>query len=297
MNPVKLAFRFVRASFSLALEHPSLQEPWFVLGLGGLAIVFVWFLPLAAVVGFIGLTPIGLLLTGLIAFFLWSSLWLWGEFMRLRTSQVFEGIITAGEYDRSERQPWIRFLPDILTLSLSSLPMRLSDGLQKLFSPNRSVQTQKQIWHQASWLALPLMAGEGLHLKAAFDRIKTIVYQNLVRFQTHLIAVRPLAVLFHMLMSLLGLILAFWVGIRIADPLTAAPGRRILAAGIALLIAWLPTQIGILFSSFIRSCYTTALYQWVRNVENARGSGENQQAQPPQILAQVMGSSPLKKER
>jgi hypothetical protein len=79
------------------------------------------------------------------------------------------------------------------------------------------------------------------------------------------------------------------VGLKIADPAVVGPWQRVLAAGIAMLIAWLPTIIGIMFSTFARSCYATALYQWVRNVAAARESGDTTKAQPPAILAQVLG--------
>jgi hypothetical protein len=57
-----------------------------------------------------------------------------------------------------------------------------------------------------------------------------------------------------------------------------------------MLIAWFPTMIGILFGSFTRICYATALYEWTQNVAAARESGQAAKAQPPAILSQALGA-------
>ncbi len=111
-----------------------------------------------------------------------------------------------------------------------------------------------------------------------------------MRFREELIAVRFAAGLVELLLIAGGIVLGFVVGLKISDPASADPWQRILATGIAMLIAWTLTIIGIMFSGFSRACYATALYHWASNVAEARAADDKNKAQPPAILAQVLGT-------
>jgi hypothetical protein len=299
VQSLKHAFRFISASFSLALKNTGLQEPWFYLGLGELAILFMWFLPLALVAGLIGLSPVGMVLIGLLSVFLLTSLLIWGEITALLTAQACWAITSEADPDA---QPNLQKLKthglDILTLALTLPGLNLFQSIKQLFSPKDNQPDERAIWLEAHYLTLPVIAIERLNLSETVARVKQIVKDNLLRFRIDLIRVRLVANLVQILLLAGGIILAFVVGLNIADPQTAGPWRRILAAGISLLVAWIPIVIGVLFSSFTRTCYTTALYQWVRNVETTRNASETIKTSPPVILQQVLGTTTSsKKER
>jgi hypothetical protein len=94
-----------------------------------------------------------------------------------------------------------------------------------------------------------------------------------------------------------GAIAGFWVGLIMADPVTAGALSRLLAIAIGILLAGSLALIGISFSSFNRACYYTILYQWALNVEVARNSGDNSRGLAPALLSQVMRKTkPSKKE-
>lgn len=290
MQAIRNAFRFIKASLSLALKQVQLQEPWFALALGGLVILFVWFLPIGAVTWLIGLTPLGLSLIGLLALLKLVSLLIWGEITALLTSRSFASIPSETPEDKPNN---LKFLSAhagaVLVLALTLPLLSLGNWFRNLFTKPDSEPTKKSRWLAARTLALPVIANEGTSLQATLERLQQIVQDNLLRFREDLIKVRLVAGVIEALLIVLGIALGFVVGLKIADPTVASPWQQVLAAGIAMLVAWLPTIIAIMFSSFTRSTYATALYQWVRNVAAARESGDTTKAQPPAILAQVLG--------
>jgi hypothetical protein len=290
VQAIRNAFRFIKASLSLALKQVQLQEPWFALALGGLVILFIWFLPIGAVTWLIGLTPLGLSLIGLLALLALVSLLIWGEITTLLTSHSFASI---GSDEIDDMPGNLNFLGAhagaVLVLTLTLPLLSLGNWLRNLFAKPDAEPDEKSRWLTARTLALPVIANEGTSLQATLERLQQIVQDNLLRFREDLIKVRLVAGVIEALLIILGIALGFVVGLKIADPTVASPRQRVLAAGIAMLVAWLPTIIAIMFSSFTRSCYATALYQWVRNVAAARESGDTTKAQPPAILAQVLG--------
>jgi hypothetical protein len=298
VQAIRNAFRFIKASLSLALKQVQLQEPWFALASGGLVILFVWFLPVGAVTWLIGLTPLGLSLIGLLALLALVSLLIWGEITALLTSRAFA---STGSQPTEDRPTNLKFLGahagTVLVLTLTLPLLSLGNWFRTLLAKPDAEPDEKSHWLAARTLALPVVANEGTSLQATQERLQQIVQDNLLRFREDLIKVRLVAGVIETLLIVLGIALGFVVGLKIADPTVASPWQQVLAAGIAMLIAWLPTIIGIMFSTFTRSTYATALYQWVRNVAEARESGDTTKAQPPAILAQVLGmTSQSKKE-
>jgi hypothetical protein len=298
VQPLRHAFRFIGASFSLALKHIKLQEPWFTLGLGTLVLLFLWFLPIAAVTAWVGLTPWGLALIGMLSIFALSDLICWGEITALQTARVFVAVNNAEASPDSG--PSLKFLFahtfDIITLVLTFPLILLVQGVKSLVTPDKISADEKTLWLPARTLIIPVIAIEDLSLKAALDRLRQIVKDNLLRFRVDLIRVRLVAAVVEIMLIALGVTLAFVVGLRIADPQTAGPWQRVLAAGIGMLIAWLPTLIGLIFSTYTRTSYATALYEWVQDVATAMKGGKTAKAQPPEILGQVLGTSSRKKK-
>ena len=296
MQALKNGFRFIGASLALALKKVKLQEPWFILGLGGLVILFIWFLPIGAVVGLIGLTPLGLILIGLLAVLALVSLMLWGEITSLLTSRTFALLDSEDSPEEISNPKFLGSHAGAVILLALTLPLlSLGAALRGLFAKRDSVPDESSRWLEARTLALPITALEESSFAATLDRMRQIVNDNLMRFREDLIAVRLAAGLIEALLIAGGIVLGFVVGLKIAEPTTPAPWQQVLAAGIAMLIAWAFTMIGIMFSSFSRACYATTLYQWVRNVADARTDNDAAKAQPPAILAQVLGTSGLRK--
>lgn len=290
MQAITNAFRFIRASLSLALKQVKLQEPWFALGLGGLVILFVWFLPVGAAAGLLGLTPLGLSLIGLFATLALVSLLLWGEVTALLTSRTFAAIDSAEPEGATANLAFLgAHAGAVIVFSLMLPLLALGEALRNLFARPESMPDEQSRWLAARTLALPVIANESTPFQATLERLRQIVRDNLLRFREDLIQVRLVAGLIEALLIVLGIVLGFVVGLKIADPATAGAWQRVLAAGIAMLVAWIPAIIGIMFGSFNRSCYATALYQWVRNVAAAREGGGTTKAQTPAILAQVLG--------
>jgi hypothetical protein len=287
MQSIKHAFRFIGAGFSLALKHPQLQEPWFTLGIGSLILLIAWFLPMALVIGLLGLTPWGLALIGLLATLAWADLSLWGEITALLTSRAM--IAIDGE-PPTEAQPNLQLLKKhfgaVIQLALIA-PVLWIGGLFRSKSPPIN---ERNLWLKAHTLALPVIAIEDLPLKEALERLRQIGKQNLLPIRENFIRVRLVAGLVQLLLTAVGVFLAFWLGLKLGGPEVTNPWQQIMAVGIAMLVAWVPTFIGILFGNYTRICYATALYQWVQNVETARSTGNAETSQPPTILRQVLGS-------
>lgn len=291
MQAIKNGFRFIGASLSLALKKIKLQEPWFALGLGGLVILFVWFLPIGSVVKWIGLTPLGLTLLGILAVLALADLILWGEITSLLTARTFAALDSEEAAGNISNLKFLGTHGGAVVLLALTLPLlSLGSSLRGLFARPEAAPDERSRWLEARTLALPITAIEGTPFPMTLDRLRQIVNENLMRFREDLIAVRLAAGLIESLLIAGGIILGFAVGLKIANPATVGPWQRVLAAGIAMLIAWVPTIIGIMFSSFSRACYATALYQWVCNVAEARASDGAAKTQPPAILAQVLGT-------
>ncbi len=291
MHAIKSAFRFIDASLALALQHTQLQEPWFTAGLGGLLILFVGFLPIAAVVTWLGLTPLGLTLIGLLGTLTLAALLIWGDLTTLQTARTFLAIDGAAP---EAAQPGLRWLlshaADVASLALMLPGLVLVDAVRGFFSPQAPSSGEQVDWLPARALALPVTAIEDLPLKGTLARLRQIVSENLLRFRVNLIPVRPVAAVIQVLLTAGGIALAFAIGLKIADPQTADSWQQVLAAGIAMLIAWFPAMIGVLFGSYTRICYAAALYEWTRNVAAARQTGQAAQAQPPAILGQALSA-------
>jgi len=288
MHSIKHAFRFIGASFSLALKHPQLQEPWFTLGIGSLVILFAWFLPMAAAAAFLGLTPWGLGLIGLLSVCVLSDLWVWGEMTALLTARAMD---SSDDISNEEKTPNLQFLKKhgkaVFTLPLAKPVFLIGDAIRRVFT---SKINERVLWLRAHTLALPIIAHDGLPLKETITRLQQVVKENLLPIREKFVRVRLVAGLTQLLLTAAGIFLAFWLGLKLAGPEISNPWQRILAVGIAMLAGWAPTFIGILFGSFTRTCYATSLYQWVKHVETARSNNKTEPALPPEILSQVLGT-------
>jgi hypothetical protein len=278
--------------------HPSFQQFLVRYVLGGLAVLVLWFVPLALIVGLIGLVPVGLIGIGLVILFALISLFIWGKITMLQAVAMFDSLLQP-EVLASQvtvEQQWISPQSGDAALFAFSLPgLRIEKLFVKWFLPAKQ---EKHGWLDASYLIWPLISLESLTLDQAIDRLKQIMRENLIRFQPGLVPVVLVVRVVQWLLILLGLWIGFVVGMNTASPLSTSGIVPVLGTVIGLILGGGFAILAIHFSTFIRACYYSMLYRWVKNVENAILTGMPEKAAPPDILRQVLGQpSASKKER
>lgn len=292
MKRLTYAFRFIYSIFKFSENNLRLQKPWLSLAVGCLVLLLVWFLPLALVVSLIGLQPAGLMMIGLICVLIAISLVVWGEVTALRTSRIFDGLIHAQENPEStenQTEKFNEFTGDVASYLLSLPGLRFRKFFNENFSKGKS---ELPNWLEDAYLVLPVMANENMALHQAVTRVEQIVAENRIKVRPDLMSVNLVAQIVQWILMIIGILIGFIVARNVADPLTDQILIQILAMGIGLLIAGFFTTVGILFSTFSRICYHTALYRWARNVETAAQTGVAEKAVPPTILTQALGLSP-----
>lgn len=291
MQSLKYTIRFIRASFSTALKTFRLRRQWGYMAVGSFVLLLLWFLPLALVVGLIGVRPIGMLLIGLSGIFFLFSLCAWGDITQLPASQeaaflfIFQD--SSDENETQIKNPFSRWA-DVLVLTLVLPWMRLFAILRK---PIKSEMEEPKLWMAAESLLIPVIALENCRINQSIDRVNQIIKQNLLRFRSGLLKIDLVAHLIQWVLSVIGILVGFSAAVMVSDPLDTDPWWRMLGLAVGVFLAWFFITLGILFSTFTRSMYHTALYQWVRNVEDARDSGDPSRAVPPVILREVLGKT------
>lgn len=299
MSRLKTAFRFIYTSYLLIKDDSQFIKYLVQFGLGGLVILVAWFIPLALIVGLIGLTSLGLILIGLIAFLALFSLFIWGRITAMQVIVIFDGYIHPGENpdeEKPQQASWIGpYAWSVALLSLTLPGLHFEYCLKGLF--NKTKQQEDQ-WIEAVYLLWPLIAVESLSLDKAIDRVEQIKRENLIRFHPSFISISQVTGIIQWGLILLGAWIGFVVGMNTADPLSTTGIVPILGALIGLLLAGIFALIGIHLNAFSQACYYTALYRWVNNVETAIITGIPEKAAPPTILGQTLGKAiKNKKER
>ena len=296
MQSLKYAFRFIGRSFQLAKENEALQKPWMLQTLGHFALLILWFLPLALVVGLIGFKPVGLILVGVIIVLLVICWWVWGEIVASGFCHMFDTLFVNEELTPNSLPDRKRFQDNWVDIFLFTLLLPgalLLNTIKRRFSKKMSAQPG---WVEQHPLIQPVIVLEDLDLKGAAERVEGMVEGHLLRFQVGLMRVNLVARIAGWLLLVLGFAAGFWVSTLIVDPMTAGPWELILGVGAGLLVSGVFGLFGFGFSIYTRTCYHTALYRWVRNVEAAKTSGDSLKARPPAILAQVLSGAIVSKK-
>jgi len=297
VHNLRYAFRFIKASFTTAFKKAQLQEQWAYIALGNLILLLIWFLPLGLTVGLIGIRPIGIALIGLVSIFMFYSFYMWGEITREHATQMIASLFQIKESqggNELQKGPLFKHWLDIFIWTLVLPVMRIQESLNQIFLPEKENQRS---WMESHALMVPLISLEDISLKDAKSRINEMVSSHLLRFRPGLVKVDLVARVIQWMFGIIGILTGISVAVIIADPFTSDPWQRILGLGIGLLITWIFITLGQLFHSFTRSYYHTALYQWVRNVAEARQIGDPTLAVPPDILRLALGKPVIMKNK
>jgi len=285
---LKYAIRFIQASFSLAIKKDQLQEQWLFIAVGNLLLLLIWFLPMGLTLWLIGIRPVGMLLIGLIGIFMLFSFYLWGEITREHASKLMAGLLQTSEIPgegENKKGALFDHWPDIFIWIMAKPVLGFQFNLQQLFFSDRQ---EKNPWFSSHNLIIPLISLENLSLKDAISRLSEMMSNHMLQFTPGFIKVDLLSRIVHWVISLLGILTGISVALIVADPFSTNPWQRLLSLGIGILIAWLFVTSGTIFSAFARNCYHTALYQWVMNVQEARGLGDPSRAVPPELIRQSL---------
>jgi hypothetical protein len=273
----------------MAIEHEALQKPWMLLSVGSLGLLLFWFIPMALVLGLIGLTPLGLFFIGLISVLLLISLTIWAEITASGTCQIFNAVVVDQE-NSPETQEALKWLSNRWEQVVILVLLQPALKLQSWFVRILSKKTHENLgWQVSSGLMLPILAIEDTDLSDGAARIRQIMADRLLRFRPEFIRVNLVARAAQWVMILLAILMGFLAGLSLSDPQTVSAGRLIIGGGFGMLIAVIFVVTGLSFSTFIRACYHSALLLWVKNTEKARLTGDAKFSAPPAILAQVLG--------
>jgi len=294
---LKKGFLFIRAAFREAIKSPQLLKPtWFFL-LGGLILSLIVFIPIGLVLAFIGTGFWGMALMGVFCTGLLFFLFVWGEITALMTACFFAKNLDGEKGDlKSTRELMRSTWRDVLQFEMAFPALMLS----KWFGPRRKksaalpqAKKSKQPviqdnWQDALYLMLPLLSFEKLKLKAAVERIRTLVGKNLLRFSPGLIKVQLIGAIILLLSVASGTFLGILVGTELSGNPFASMFQRLSAAGLSLLTASITASIGIAVNAFVRVIYHTAIYRWMINVTEARRRRKPELAEAPPILSGVL---------
>jgi len=293
MQPFRYAFRFIEASFSKLFSESRQQKNWLSFFVGGLSIFALFLLPLALIIRYIGLSPLGLVLIGLIAGCIFLGLALWGKVNALVTCQIFyKAIQDGGDQAGSEVPDRVRqgHWKDMVVWFFAKPWLQIAYWRGRFFQGQ--VKTQA-LWLDAYHLVTPIIALEDLQFSHAVQRAKEVQEGRLLRFRSDLVAVRLVGAIVQWILIISSAIVGLLVAFNIAYATTTGFRRRLLGMGVGMMLVGAATLIGMAFKNFTETCYHTALYQWVCNVASARQMGEKGLALAPKILRRVFGKRHL----
>ena len=214
------------------------------------------------VIHFLGLGFWGLFLIGVVmALFLFVFYYLY-QLLKARTIAVHEGVV-----DQSGQR---------LKLPGLAWPV-LGYTFQHLVSWR---DAGKLNWQNGKHLMLPLMVKYRDSFGGAYRRLQDLKLNHTLRLDPHLVAARPLTMIFCLAAIFAGMGLGVWLGFAAASGIVVPFIRRVQAIGLALLvflaISWLPLAL---------SAVKNGLYQAdLLSVELA-----DQPGYMPELLANVFG--------
>jgi hypothetical protein len=278
MQNFRTGLTFFKQAWGNARRTPALFKPGLYSMLTGLILTLLGLIPTGLVIFFLGSTIPGWLLTGFLCAFLLTGQRACSQIFSLMTISLFYNAQAEGEIHPKAaaavmRRAWF----DALAFSLAG------GGIALQRRSNRSLPSDKvqpdRAWLNAVYLVMPVMAVENLNLKASLQRTSQMVTGNWLRSGENLLGVKAFNSLAGGILALVGVISGIGVGLIFGGLTGACAG--IVVASLFFLAAFNLT-------AFTHAAYTTCLYQWAQRVETAQ-----QQHQPGEALAPEMLTAAL----
>ena len=297
MLSLKKGFLFIGAAFREAIKSPQMLKPTWIFLLGGLILSLIVFVPIGLVLVLIGTGFWGMALLGVFCAGLFFSLFVWGEITALMTACFFADSLGGEKLDLNGASELMRSAwKDVLQFELAFPALMLSNWFRGRPKKTVTLPLPKKAkrpviqdnWQDALYLMLPLLSLEKLKLKAAVERIQTLVGKNLLRFSPGLIKVQLIGAIILLIFVASGTFLGILVGTELSGSPFVSMFQRLSAAGLGLLTASITASIGIAINAFVRVIYHTAIYRWMINVTEARRRRKPELAEAPPILSGVL---------
>jgi Ca2+/Na+ antiporter len=290
LSGLKKGFIFIREASRLAFKKRGLLKTgsWFLKE--GLILTICFLIPLLLVVVLMESGIWQMALIGLICvFFLYIS-FTWADAASLATAFAFneletQGTITLADARVTRRKGW----KDAFKYGMAYPSLALIKWTPSTSQPATATGTDSgRGWLKGHFLIIPLISIEGLSLREAVGRVKSMADQNLLRFRPGLIKVRLITHVFAWLMIIIGAALGIWLGMNLGRDPFASDLQKSLAAAAGFLLATVIALPAIGSSAFMRSIYHTAIYRWILSIEASGREKPSDVSDMPEILQKAL---------
>lgn len=293
MYRLRRGFSLMKQTFQMIKADPDLIKPTLFTLLAGLGIGVIGFALISPVVVLWGNTPAGQALVGLLCIFALFAMLTMGSIFSALTVDMFYGYLFkgGGRMDHAwevVRRKWL----DLLSLAGAS-------ALVMLFKPiirgnRRSVvytllgEGISAVWTDATFLILPAMVIEDLHLKDGVKRAAEMIHKNLLLVSVHVVAVRLINLIIGLVFGVGGVILGFYVGNHMVTTSQGNAWSMVGGVAVGILIATVLVMFAVMVNNYTSSTYHTCLFMWARGEEIALTEGSITHAAAPAPLAAVL---------
>lgn len=288
MLSLKYALRFISECIPVIVRHTRLMIAGLFLIMGSFLLLGLGFVPVGVSTFLFGLGGRGMALIGLFSALTLFGIMIWAEVASIKISQSFQAVFQTdsaiNEVDEQKRSV-MKQVFDVITLAIARPTLSIIYSLKALFGSKQGPSTT---WLDGNYLLVPVIALEKLELSEALERIRQVERDHLVRFNPALIGIGPVSMTIRWALVAIGALSGAILSMRLVDPFSSGVIRRILGTTAGWALAGFFAIAGIAFSSFIKTCYHTTLYQWVVNVESARRADSESTVSAPLILQHVL---------
>lgn len=292
MSGLKRGILFSKLAFQAAFKLPSYLKSVGTYFLGVLVLIIIAFIPIGAILIFLGTDFWGMALIGGLCTLLFYTLVIWAELNSIATVLEFDshqtGKALESESEKTSRRARWREVFQFNFAYPSLLPavwFRKQSKQKKSISPEKE---DRKLWLDGLYLIKPLIIIESLQLKNAVARINDLVSKNLLRFDPELIKVKQIGRGIVLIALVAGITLGVFTGLSIMGDGIVTLTERLLSAGVGLIISSLITSIGVGLSIYLQTIYHTVIYRWMVTVVAAKGKRTSALTEPPKILSNVL---------
>jgi hypothetical protein len=164
---------------------------------------------------------------------------------------------------------------------------RLVEGKGKNRGRNMLAGLINTVWTEATYLVLPAMVIEDIHLKAGLSRATSIVRNNLLLVGVSTVGVKAVNGIIGFLLGSTGIALGLGVGVGLVSLSGGATVGWVGGITLGVLISAAFILTATVASSYTATAYHTCLYLWAMEAERHGGAQPGIAAPAP--LAAVLG--------